>query len=435
MVKQLRRKLICAYVTATGLLLSVIVAGLLALSWKQYENSHISRFQTAFAAVTDVVKDGAKVSHAWLSESETHENLIISVSGNSVPLSFKGAWKPPTRREVLVQKLERFAEADGFYDQIPGMGHGEVRSPVYSVYGEQGEHYYGSIFLNRTYGKELKILVLKALTDEKEVYRNSALLYVLIDLLGLAALFFICRAFVDRSLKPLETGLKRQSEFIAAASHELRAPLTVIRAGIHAVAMDESKAKQFLPGIEKEGERMTVLIEDMLQLALADARTWTMQMELLAPDTFLISIYDSLAGLCRKKNQPFELKLQEEELPRIMGDRQRLEQLMMILTDNAASYSPEGSPVTVSAWSDGRHVSIAVEDHGCGIRDEDKLRIFDRFYRADRSRNDKSHYGLGLSIAMELVKLHQGKLSVRDTDGGGCTFVVELAARDVRQRR
>ena len=82
---------------------------------------------------------------------------------------------------------------------------------------------------------------------------------------------------------------------------------------------DEGKAKQFLPGIEKEGERMTVLIDDLLQLASADAGTWTMRAEPLMTDTFLISNYDALAELCRKKNQPFELRLQEEELPEVLS--------------------------------------------------------------------------------------------------------------------
>lgn len=426
MVKRLRKKLIAAYVLATGLLLSVIVAGLLLLSLKQYETNHIDRFHSAFGDVVETVKAESKISHAWLAEREINENLIISVLGNSVPLTFQGAWNPPTDRAWLLEKLDSIAEQNGFYEASSGVSHGETESPVYSIYGEQGEHYYGSVFLKKVYGKELKIFILKALTDEREVTRSSVLLYASVNIIGLFMLFFICRVFVDHSLKPLEQGMKRQSEFIAAASHELRAPLTVIRTGIRAVSVDGTQAEQFLPVIEKEGERMTALIDDLLQLALADAKTWTLHMEPLAADTFLISIYDSLAGLCRKKNQSFELKLQEEDMPLFLGDRQRMEQIMIILTDNASSYSPPGSRITVFARSDKKHVYIEVEDHGCGIGDEDKKRIFDRFYRADKSRNDKAHYGLGLSIAMELVKLHHGKLSVRDTAGGGSTFVVEL---------
>lgn len=426
MVSQLRKKLIGAYVLATGLLLTVIVSGMLALSLKQYETSNIGRYQSAFRNVVDTIKTNNKISQVWLAESERNEHFIISVSSNSVPLSFKGAWNPPTKREKLLEKLMFYTERDGFFQEASMMSQGEFYGPVYSIYGDQGDHYYGSIFLKKAYEKEQKIMVLKALTDERDVYRRSVLLYLSVNVMGLLILFFISRSFVDQSLKPLEAGMKRQSEFIASASHELRAPLTVIRAGIYAVSMDETKAKQFLPGIEREGERMTGLIEDMLQLALADAKTWTLNKEPLNPDTLLISVYDSLAELCGKKNQPFQLKLQEEELPAFLGDRQRMEQVMMILTDNASSYSPEGSEVTVYAWSDKRHIFIEVEDHGWGIADEDKKRIFDRFYRTDKARTDKAHYGLGLSIAMELVKLHQGRLKVKDTRGGGSTFVLEV---------
>lgn len=426
MIKKLRKKLISAYVLATGLLLTVIVTGLLFLSLKQYEANNISRFQSSFGNVVDTIKGSNKISHLWLAQCEIDDNLIISVSSNSVLITYKGSWKPLTDRERLLEKLNDFAKQDGFLSKTDQMRQGEAKSPIYSLYGEQGEQYYGSIFLKRTYDKEQKILVLKAFTDEKQVYRHSIILYFAINLVGLFVLFFICRTFVNHSLQPLEIGMKRQNEFIAAASHELRAPLTVIRAGIHAISMDGTKAKQFLPGIEKEGERMTGLIDDMLQLALADAKTWTLHKEPLAPDTFLISIYDCLTELCRKKNQPFKLILQEEELPLFLGDRQRMEQIMIILTDNASSYSPEGSEISVKAWSDKKYIFIEVEDHGCGIDDEIKKRIFDRFYRVDQSRNDKAHYGLGLSIAVELVKLHQGKIMVKDTFGGGSTFVLKI---------
>lgn len=433
MIVQLRKKLVAAYVFATGLLLTIIVAGLLLFSLKQYEANNVDRYRSAFENVVDTIKSSNRISHTWLAESEAGENLILSVSSNQTRLSFQGAWEPPTQRELLLEKLKYFAEKDGFFEKMSLMRQGEAQSPVYSVYGERGDHYYGSIFLKKAYGKEQEIMVLKALTDEKEVTLRLVLLYASINMTGLVILIFICNTFVRHSLKPLETGLKRQSEFIAAASHELRAPLTVIRAGILAFSTDEEKAKQFLPTLEKEGERMTALIDDLIKLALADARTWTMNKEPLVPDTFLISVFDSLTELCRKKNQRFELKLPDEELPVFMADRGRMEQVMVILVDNASSYSPEGSTITVSAKSLNRHIFIEVEDHGCGVRDEDKKRIFDRFYRSDKSRNDKAHHGLGLSIAMELVTLHQGKLSVKDTPGGGSTFVLEIPAGNAKK--
>lgn len=426
MLRQLRKKLIFAYMLATGLLLSVIIIGLLALSLKQYEAGAVGSYQAAGRDVADTVRNSIQISHSWLAEREAEENLIISVYSNSVPLSFPGAWSPPTDRGKLLEKLKGYAQQKGFFAQASKIRQGELTSPVYSVYGEQGEHYYGSIYLEKTGEKTDVILILQWLADEKEHYRRTVLLYLSVNLAGLFALFFICRIFVNHTLQPLETGMKRQNEFIAAASHELRAPLTVIRAGLHAVSVDETKAGQFFSAIEKEAERMAVLVEDMLQLALADTRTWTIQEEPVHMDMVLISIHDSLAELCRKKGQPFTLKLQEAEIPAFLGDCQRIEQIILILTDNAANYSPAGSPVTVAAFSDHKHVFIEVEDHGCGIADEEKKRIFDRFYRADRSRNDKTHYGLGLSIAMELTRLHRGKLTVQDTEGGGSTFVLQF---------
>ena len=103
MVKQLRRKLVGAYVLATGLLLSLIVTGLLLLSLNQYETNNISRYQTVFGNVVDTIRDSNKISHMWLAQSEISENMMISVSSNSVPLSFKGAWKPLTDRDRLFE--------------------------------------------------------------------------------------------------------------------------------------------------------------------------------------------------------------------------------------------------------------------------------------------------------------------------------------------
>lgn len=426
MVTQLRKKLIGMYVLATGLLLSLIVAGLLFLSLKQYETNNISKYQSVFGNIADTIKSTDNISYDWLAKSEINNSLMISITSNSIPISYNGTWIPQTNREKLFQKLDYFAERDGFYVRVYQIRQGEVKSPIYSVYGEYGDHYYGSIFQKKTYGKEQKIMVLKTLSDEKKFYRNSIFLYSVIDFAGLIGLFFICRVFVDCSLRPLEEGLKRQNEFIAAASHELRAPLTVIQAGIQAAAADESNAEKYLSVIKNEGNRMGLLINDLLQLALADAKSWTLRKKPLASDTFLISMYDSLAELCRKKNQLFELHLQEEVMPAFYADPQRMEQIIMILTDNACSYSPDGSKITVTVWSAKKHLFIEIEDHGCGIKDEDKKMIFDRFYRSDQSRNDKAHYGLGLSIAAELVRLHHGRLSVKDTTGGGSTFVLEI---------
>lgn len=120
------------------------------------------------------------------------------------------------------------------------------------------------------------------------------------------------------------------------------------------------------------------------------------------------------------------LILGDELLPNIIGDRERLLQIITILTENAFRYAGENIPVEITADTDDKDVKISVIDHGAGLSSADAKHVFDRFYRCDKSRNDKKGFGLGLSIAKELVELHCGNIEYSPTDGGGCTFTVIL---------
>jgi signal transduction histidine kinase len=110
----------------------------------------------------------------------------------------------------------------------------------------------------------------------------------------------------------------------------------------------------------------------------------------------------------------------------LTADKDRLTQVLGILLDNAVSYSPAKSKIILRPYQKKNTFCLDVEDHGIGITDEQKEYIFNRFYRVDKARNDSSHFGLGLSVAKELMELMDGKISVKDTLGGGTTFVIEL---------
>lgn len=109
-----------------------------------------------------------------------------------------------------------------------------------------------------------------------------------------------------------------------------------------------------------------------------------------------------------------------------MADKARLTQLFGILLSNAMEYTPHGTPIEIAAAADKSKVIISVADHGAGISQEDKERVFTRFYRADKSRSDKAHFGLGLSVAQEIAQLHGASLTLSDTKGGGCTFEFQI---------
>ena len=253
--------------------------------------------------------------------------------------------------------------------------------------------------------------------------------------MGIAALYLVCRVLVGRSLKPIEESRKKQNEFIAAASHELRSPLSVIRSSLSAVTAAPEKQDQFLANIDRECLRLSGLVSDLLLLASADAKTWTIRREDLDADTLLIGVYERFEPLARERNIRLCLELPEEALPHLTGDGQRLEQVLSILLDNALTYTPAGKQVTLSACRREARghkkagVTFAVSDQGCGVPDADKKHVFDRFYRADGSRTDRQHYGLGLSVAKELVQLHGGTIGLEDAEGGGARFLVHLPVK------
>jgi len=227
-------------------------------------------------------------------------------------------------------------------------------------------------------------------------------------------------------MKPLEEGQKKQNAFIAAVSHELRSPLTVIKTGVASIREDPSAAGQFLVHVEGECDRMARLINDMLLLAAADARHWRLNIEPIDMDTLLIECYDMFCTCMNKKQVVITLELPEEALCSIHGDKERIKQILTILTDNAMSYTPEGERIVLRAYQQKRYVVIEVEDHGKGMSEEEKKHAFERFFRGDQSRTGKKNFGLGLSIAKELIELHRGTILIRDTPGGGTTFVVKL---------
>jgi signal transduction histidine kinase len=242
--------------------------------------------------------------------------------------------------------------------------------------------------------------------------------------------------YIQKVLTPLKKGQEQQKEFIASVSHELRAPLTVIKAGIGSVKKELSddnfederilKAKRYIFPIESECIRMNRLINDMLLLSSVEQGNWSIIQETVDIETLLIEVYDTFCTLHSEDSRIINIDLSEEALKHISGDYERLKQVCMILLDNALSYTLSNSSIILRAYNRKTSICIEVEDHGEGMKEDEKERVFDAFYRRESSRNDKNHFGLGLSIAKQIIELHSGSISIKDTVGGGTTFYICL---------
>ncbi|MEG2596700.1 MAG: ATP-binding protein, partial [Ruthenibacterium sp.] len=128
--------------------------------------------------------------------------------------------------------------------------------------------------------------------------------------------------------------------------------------------------------------------------------------------------------LAQNHQHTLVLTLPDAQLPAIHADEERLTQLFSVLLSNAIEYTQTGTPIEIVAAADKKGVKISVVDHGKGIAAADKTQIFTRFYRSDKSRSDKAHFGLGLAVAQEIAAMHDASLTLTDTAGGGCTFTL-----------
>ncbi len=233
-----------------------------------------------------------------------------------------------------------------------------------------------------------------------------------------------------RTLRPIETALDVQSRFTADASHELRTPLTAMRTEIE-VALRDAKlppdqARGLLASNLEEITKLEALSAGLLKLAQHGGN---LPLEPCSAEDVAAEAVARLEKALEQRNITIDNKVKDIQ---VLGDQQSLVDLVAILLDNAIKYSPSKSTIELASGVRGRQGYISVRDHGKGIKASDVPHIFDRFYRADTSRNKEqvSGYGLGLSIAKQIAEAHKGSIEVRSQAGKGSTFALLLPLAD-----
>ena len=233
-----------------------------------------------------------------------------------------------------------------------------------------------------------------------------------------------------RALVPLKEAYDKQKQFAADASHELRTPLAVVMASADLLLADPSIEnpflRQVLEDLKSEVKKMTNLVSDLLMVARSDNNALKVKIQRLDLTEILKQVIRTMTPIAEKKN----IRLAGENFTKVMinADEQKIKQLAIILVDNAIKYTPEDGAVLVRMEkADANRVIFAVMDSGIGIAPEDLDKVFERFYRVDKARSrEMGGNGLGLAIAAEIVKLHDGKISVASKLGEGTKFTVEL---------
>jgi signal transduction histidine kinase len=244
------------------------------------------------------------------------------------------------------------------------------------------------------------------------------------------------QATAARERTRAERADQSRRELIVNVSHELRTPIANISGHVESLLMSgdqsasDENSKHYLEIVAREAERLSSLVDDLLALARADADELKLDVRPISAGDVVEEVYQSLAPLAMRDRQVKVVSSIAPELPQALADRDRLAQVLLNLVRNAITYTPSGGIVSISlSREDAGHLVITVADTGIGIPPEDLARVFERFYRTDASRTRASGgFGLGLSIARDLVQAMGGTISAASAPGEGSQFRIVLRA-------
>lgn len=277
--------------------------------------------------------------------------------------------------------------------------------------------YIGNLYLEEysyLFTKNQNMLIIMEHTSIKEtlmqVLRTSFLLFVLLEIV----IILLSKKLTKWMIQPVMHSFEKQKQFIADASHELKTPLSVIMASAE-VLENEPEEKKWVENIKSEAERMNHLVSNLLEMAKSENAVKEQYKE------------ENLSKIVEKEVLTFESIIYEKELKveyhiaediSFLCEANQIKQVISILLDNAIKHSSEKGTIGVILQKEKSNIFLSVKNEGKTIPKEEQEKIFERFYRADASRNrNENRYGLGLAIAKNIVENHKGKILVHSENG------------------
>lgn len=427
MIQKLKKNLIILFISSVMLIFTVVFCILIhgnIDSIRRSDTDFFNRISTCLLFTLENSSDYEKdlkneeqYSHMYLQFMDASQNVVYQSSD--------------------IFKEETSVVMENFADEIDKIEFSSLESvPSSSIGGsfvfqsQAGISYIGKkCDLVTNDGTQYTLYIIRDFSSSWKVLKQKLPSYCLIWIFVLTAICFLAFLIIRKAVKPTEAAIRSQKEFITSVSHELKSPLAVILSSTETIATNESlpdNMRNQAKIIDSECLRMSKLIQDLLLLSSIDTKTWTLQKMEINVDSLMIGLYEKFEPLCTRHNLTLNLDIEERTFPTFPGDIDRINQLLGIFIDNAINYSSANKEILLKVTLVKNNIVFSVIDHGQGISDKDKPFIFDRFYCVDKSRTRKEHFGLGLSIAKELVTMHNGMISIVDTPGGGCSFQISF---------
>lgn len=420
----------------TGVTGGILILTTLIYLFVWENNLWRNRFQTFQSDMNNVVsslENTTVISGTYLSSLEAGGRYLVYLEDNGMPFLYGNIVENEERQEkqALLTEVKDYYE-DHFDDMPKGLifaYHTEFIYEKRTSILSKDKFYVCAAILSKEQG-QLSLFIISPQTSYQKQMIWQWLFFALINLLAILFLYLFFYRLTGYALRPVKESTQKQERFIASASHELRTPLSVILSCAALIPSEDKKEqKRLCDIIENEGGMMKRLLNEMLLSASLSVSQIALEKEETEADTLLLNCVEAFEPMANEKGLTLSALLPEEAIPPLYCDKHKIEQTLSILLHNAISYTERGGSInaSLSYHKNGkRHFVFSVADTGIGISDGDKKQIFERFYRSDESRSEKEHFGLGLSIAKEIVEGHKGSIKVKDTPGGGSTFIIEL---------
>lgn len=428
MLDNLFKKLYLIFVSSIMLVITAIIGIILVNSIDNKQRNDSIFFQRLSTLMIYELENPEKNPQTVIKPYEDNYSifaLLTDIQGNviyqSVPLF-------PTEIPLLLEEFTKSSNSESTI--ILNQTSASTQNGILTFSGIYHDKYWGipAIIVDKN-GTIFHLFLIHQKTATFELIKKQLPFYILIWFIALLCIATVSRFLLKHAMKPTEKVLKSQKDFIASASHELKSPLAVILANndrIISLSDNIPEIQKASSIIDIESMRMSKLIKDMLFLASSDSGTYRISKTMVNLDTLLITLYEAYEPICNKKGIPLDVNFVDTYFPTIYTDQECLFQILSIFMDNAISHSKTKTAIRIKASLSHKNINISIIDHGQGISDEDKPYIFDRFFCSDKSHTDKSHFGLGLSIAKDLARLLSVEIGIKDTEDHGATFFLIL---------
>ncbi len=420
MIKKLRRRIILINM----LLMGVVILGIFtAVNINTYSNS-VRTLERGMNQLFEKNRDGDKPEDMQPPDGQSEDSVKETLKFDK--RGFEGE-TPMQISSYVVVELDEKGEIISFEETNVTMDEEDIKSCVKLATDRSGQvNEYSLMYISREMlGK--KTIVFTSNAGIFSDLQGSLIISTLLFFGGMAVIFLISLFLSGLAVKPVKKAWGQQKQFVADASHELKTPLTVILANNNIMMSHKDSTvadeRQWLESTEEEANHMKKLIDNMLFLAKSDAGTAKVQFS----EVNLSEITEGCALIFEPVAFEKEIMIDTdiEEGVTVEGDATQLNQLVHILVDNAVKYADRCTSVKIKLHRRGEHTELSVNNCGVPIPNEDIDHIFDRFYRAEKSRTTKG-YGLGLSIAQRIVESMNGKIGVVSNESEGTTFTVRI---------